>query len=299
LDISSTFTTGAFTGVTAAALRVNGNVIPSSAGAGSLGTASLPFSNALFTGTVFSNNIQAYSSHLNFNTTSFTTVGRFFQSTGNFTLQNGGTFTDAGFRLDVNGTARVVGQTTIAGAVNASGGFVRGTFFNQTLVATANNDTLYAIDINPTYTVGAFTGVTRVPLRIRNAANTANAFYVDSSGNATLEASLGVGTVYGGTNINLSSGSGNLLLQTNYTGNTGLTMFNATRNVVIQNGGTFTDIASARLAVNSTTQGFLPPRMTNAQRLAIASPAVGLIVYCTDAVEGLYVNKSTGWTFVI
>ena len=57
--------------------------------------------------------------------------------------------------------------------------------------------------------------------------------------------------------------------------------------------------ASAILQADSTTQGFLPPRMTNAQRLAIATPAVGLMVYCTDAVEGLYVYKSTGWTFVI
>jgi hypothetical protein len=53
------------------------------------------------------------------------------------------------------------------------------------------------------------------------------------------------------------------------------------------------------LDVISTTKGFLPPRMTNAQRLAIATPAVGLIVYCTDSVEGIYVNKSTGWTFVV
>jgi hypothetical protein len=60
-----------------------------------------------------------------------------------------------------------------------------------------------------------------------------------------------------------------------------------------------TSSASAKFRIDSTTQGFLPPRMTNAQRLAIASPAVGLMVYCTDAVEGLYVNKSTGWTFVI
>jgi hypothetical protein len=57
--------------------------------------------------------------------------------------------------------------------------------------------------------------------------------------------------------------------------------------------------ASSILDVQSTTQGFLPPRMTNAQRLAIASPAIGLMVYCTDVVEGLYVNKSTGWTFII
>jgi hypothetical protein len=57
--------------------------------------------------------------------------------------------------------------------------------------------------------------------------------------------------------------------------------------------------ASAKLDVTSTTQGFLPPRMTNTQRTSISSPAVGLMVYCTDAVEGLYVYKSTGWTLVI
>jgi hypothetical protein len=63
-------------------------------------------------------------------------------------------------------------------------------------------------------------------------------------------------------------------------------------------GGTSVN-SSAQVQVDSTTKGFLPPRMTNAQRTAISSPAVGLIVYCTDAVEGLYVYKSMGWTFVI
>jgi hypothetical protein len=62
--------------------------------------------------------------------------------------------------------------------------------------------------------------------------------------------------------------------------------------------GTSNPVASAKLEVTSTTQGFLPPRMTNAQRIAIATPAVGLCVYCTDVVEGLYINKSTGWTYI-
>jgi hypothetical protein len=60
--------------------------------------------------------------------------------------------------------------------------------------------------------------------------------------------------------------------------------------------------ASAILQLTSTTKGFLPPRMTNANRIAISSPAIGLEVYCTDAVgglEGKYVYKSTGWTFII
>jgi hypothetical protein len=62
--------------------------------------------------------------------------------------------------------------------------------------------------------------------------------------------------------------------------------------------GTTTDVASSKLTISSTTQGFLPPRMTNAERIAITSPAIGLIVYCTDIVEGVYVNKSTGWVFI-
>jgi len=44
---------------------------------------------------------------------------------------------------------------------------------------------------------------------------------------------------------------------------------------------TSTDVASAILQVSSTTQGFLPPKMTTTQKNAITSPAAGLIVYDT------------------
>lgn len=43
--------------------------------------------------------------------------------------------------------------------------------------------------------------------------------------------------------------------------------------------GAVVPVASAALQVNSTTQGFLPPRMTATQRTAISSPNEGLIVY--------------------
>ena len=46
--------------------------------------------------------------------------------------------------------------------------------------------------------------------------------------------------------------------------------------------GTTNPAASAKLDITSTTQGFLPPRMTTTQRDAISSPATGLTVYCTD-----------------
>lgn len=45
-------------------------------------------------------------------------------------------------------------------------------------------------------------------------------------------------------------------------------------------------------------KGFLPPRMTDAVMNSIPSPAVGLMVYVTDATEGLYVYKSSGWTLI-
>jgi len=60
--------------------------------------------------------------------------------------------------------------------------------------------------------------------------------------------------------------------------------------------GTTAPAASSLLDVTSTTKGFLPPRMTNTQRLAISSPAVGLIVFVTTTLEeGLWVYHSTGW----
>lgn len=46
--------------------------------------------------------------------------------------------------------------------------------------------------------------------------------------------------------------------------------------------GTTTDAASSILTMVSTTQGFLPPRMTTTQRDAISSPAAGLVIYNTS-----------------
>lgn len=53
-----------------------------------------------------------------------------------------------------------------------------------------------------------------------------------------------------------------------------------------------TPVASAILDVSSTTQGFLPPRMTATQASAISSPAEGLIVYVTNT-NGTFTTK--GW----
>ena len=72
----------------------------------------------------------------------------------------------------------------------------------------------------------------------------------------------------------------------------------ASGNLALQNAGTFTDASSAILQLNSTTQGFLPPRMTLLNRTGITSAATGLVVYQTDGTEGLYEKTSAGWRLI-
>jgi len=58
--------------------------------------------------------------------------------------------------------------------------------------------------------------------------------------------------------------------------------------------GTTTDVASSKLTVVSTTQGFLTPRMTTTERTAISSPAEGLEVYDLT-LHKKYVFDGTIW----
>lgn len=56
---------------------------------------------------------------------------------------------------------------------------------------------------------------------------------------------------------------------------------------------TNTPDVSSILELNSTSSGFLLPRMTEAQRDAILNPANGLIVFQTDVAPGIYFNTGT------
>ena len=46
--------------------------------------------------------------------------------------------------------------------------------------------------------------------------------------------------------------------------------------------GTNSPVSSAKLGVASTSQGFLPPRMSRTQWDMIGSHATGLMIFCTD-----------------
>jgi len=98
-------------------------------------------------------------------------------------------------------------------------------------------------------------------------------------------ADFGAGAGGGGTGVNSGTFRGSYF---NSYGD-GYTIFETSnsngnayfyQNVSIGSGAT--PVASAKLELVSTTKGFLPPRMTTAQKNAIVSPAAGLMVYDTD-----------------
>ena len=323
--LSGKASTGAVTGtgITMSTARILGR---STAGTGAIEEITIGTGLTLSAGT-----LSASGGGLTVGTTAIAsgTVGRvLFQGTGNVLQQSANLFWDnTNNRLGI-GTASPSASLHTAGSITASGGNARGNFIQPTLVAAANNDILTTLSINPTFTLGAFTGLERYGILVQgdfgttangnggnhlrllgtNNANTTRllisnnwAPYMvltcvgasDTSFNATLR----------GQNI-LIAPSG-LMISANNAGavnptDVALRIFQ-NKNIAIDSttdAGYKLDVngtarvqgklsvntptaTSAVMEITSTTQGFLPPRMTNAQMLAIATPAAGLVVYDT------------------
>lgn len=96
---------------------------------------------------------------------------------------------------------------------------------------------------------------------------------------------LSIGCDVNGRRVNLYSGNTNVL-----------TVFKSATNygVGISDSGSDYPTPSAVLQVNSTTRGFLKPKMTTAQKNAIVTPAAGLEVYDTDLNRPCFFN-GTSW----
>ena len=295
LDIQPTYSAGAFTGVTNIALRVNGNISPTSPNSASIGYASLPFNNGFFGGTVFANTLQNYNSHISFSL-AYVTVGRFFTTTGNLLLQNGGTFTDAGYRLDVTGTIRATeniflnsqkalvslgNSVPIRSNLAGGSGYIVDVQSYNTL--NGSNVEQGLITLSGTY---APTSVTGTP--------SFNGIYLAPTVNQTGGAN---GTTRG-LYVNPTITSAATWRSIEWSNSAGWGLFGAGSAPNYLGGslvmGTTTVNASASLQVDSTTKGFLPPRMTSAQILLISSPAEGLQVYNTDLKTICFYN-GTAW----
>jgi hypothetical protein len=168
-----------------------------------------------------------------------------------------GTTTDAGAKFQVSGS------TTAASAI------ARGVFFNNTLVAAANNDVLVGLDINPTFTNGAFTGVKNLSIRVGNSYGpytSALGHGVELNTNVGISGSLDVGgdssviwlwrsgARANGYNIGANYVSPNFShLFFGSGGTKQMLLVGSNGNLILQNGGTFTD-AGFRLDVNGTAR---------------------------------------------
>lgn len=86
------------------------------------------------------------------NTTARNTL-TLFEASGNVLISNAAIISDLG------------GIFNISGSKTAVSAIARAVYFNNTLVAAANNDVLVALDIDPTFTLGSFTGVSNLSLR--------------------------------------------------------------------------------------------------------------------------------------
>jgi hypothetical protein len=130
------------------------------------------------------------------------------------------TTTDAGFRLDVNGTARVQGDLSSTGTITAQSKFTQ-------LGSNANT----------------FPGI------------------INHMGAAQSVSGLNTTRICANTDLSV--------------------------------GFAGAPDASAVIQANSTTKGFLPPRMTTTQKNAIASPATGLQVYDTTLNRPCFYDGTT------
>jgi len=233
-----------------------------------------------------------------------TATMRIFNATRNVVIQNGGTFTDAGFRLDVNGTARIQNQLTTTGSITAASAIARGVYMNQTLVAAANGDTLVGLDIAPTFTLGAFTGVNNFSLRvtgaIRNTIGSANLYTSNVVGGATLSlhSDTPISSNYfiraDTTSVILNSPQSNgFILFRQGNGSIGQ-FFGTTGNFTLQNGGTFTD-NGFRLEVVGTA------RITNVLTLgSLASDPTGSngMIYYNTTTNRFKVYQNGAWATI-
>ena len=66
----------------------------------------------------------------------------------------------------IGGNANPSAKLQVAGSITAASLLAQGVLFNNTLVASANNDVLVGLDINPTYTNGAFTNLNNTGIRV-------------------------------------------------------------------------------------------------------------------------------------
>jgi hypothetical protein len=192
IDVSPTFTIGAFTGVNRFTARLGSNL---SAVNTEVAFGNISSNAILSSGASFYINLDAT------NTYSDATVFRIQKNAY-------GTTGTGLFEVAEGGTVSTLGSVTAASAI------ARGLYVNNTLVAAANNDVLVGLDINPTFTNGAFTGVLNIGARVRYAdatayTSTSASRYIPAGANMHItNSATGLSNAYSGLVFNTLNSAG-------------------------------------------------------------------------------------------
>jgi fibronectin-binding autotransporter adhesin len=232
-------------------------------------------------------------------------------STSNYSIGTGSTsgsisIGGAGSTTAIGGNETVAGTLGVSGTATFSNG-AYAALFPGGKVGIGNSTPVYPLDVTGS---GRFTTSVTSPSHIFTNTTNGNTVTLQSGVTTTgypLTLPLAQATASGqvltndGTGIltwaspGSVTGSGTQNYITKWTvGGTGLVNSHIYDNGASVGIGTASPNATAALDITSTTQGFLPPRMTTAQRGSISSPVAGLMIYNTD-INCLQFYNGTIW----
>ncbi|MBC7509386.1 MAG: hypothetical protein H7320_11670 [Ferruginibacter sp.] len=170
-----------------------------------------------------------------------------------------------------------------------------------TISATANNDTIVALDVKaPVYATAGFSGIKKYALRVK--ASTTNDLYQsfatfqDSDGSPIFEVQRGgyvnvIGVLQSNT---ISPSTGGLVTFDGKSYFTS-TSSSASLGTMLYGGNPATIDGSALVELRSITKALLLTRMTKSERDAMPTKTAGNIIYQTDNTPGLRVYNGSNW----
>ena len=225
---------------------------------------------------------------------SLTSVGTLSAGSVPYSLLTG---TVPTWNQNTTGNATTATTATTAGNITATTNTTLTSLSNLTSVGTLTNLRV-TNPINGSITGNAATatsattaGTASTATKLATARNI-NGVAFDGSEDITITSTVDAGSIIG-TTLNATV-TGSSLSSVG-------TLMSATVNGKVIVGASSAASASAVLEASSTTQGFLPPRMSSIQRDAISSPALGLIVCCNNcSVKGqMQYFDGTSWVDMI
>lgn len=175
------------------------------------------------------------------------------------------------------GTSSPAAKLQVTGSITAATALAQGVYFNNTLVAAANNDVLVGLDINNTFTNGAYTGLSNYSIRTYNKykfetlSDLAHGLYWSPANDGTTL------KIYGS---NYSGGMGYLQLNV-LSGGDGLTVNGSSRSLTI-------NAAQSNISLNTSTTTFYSHGTGEAMRIVHSTRNV-LIGTTTDAGQKLQI----------